>query len=152
MPSHRAGRSLAFESESSEATPFLSMGYDRESSDQPTGLEGLKAFPEAVITEPSVFARNGKKTFETESLESFYKPIASYEGAHRFDPAFEWEAKEERRLVRKVYLSILCYQPSADNDIDRSKDMCLGVFDVLRSAAGQRKHLPGSLRQSSQRS
>lgn len=106
MPSLRAGRLLAFESESSEATPFLSMGIDREPGDhQGTGLKDLKLFPEAVVTEPSVFARTGGKTFETESLESFYKPIDGYEGRHRFDPNFEWEPKEEKRLVRKVCLT-----------------------------------------------
>lgn len=102
MSPFRAGRSLASESESSEATPFLSMGIETDSSEQDTGLKGLKVFPEAIITEPSVFARTGGKTFETDSLESFYKPIDSYEGIHRFDPTFEWEAKEEKRIVRKV--------------------------------------------------
>lgn len=102
MPFPRAGRLLATESESSEATPFLSMGIEREHSDQAIDLKGLKALPEAAITEPSLFARTGGKTFETESLESFYKPIDSYEGLHRFDPEFEWEPKEEKRLIRKV--------------------------------------------------
>lgn len=32
-----------------------------------------------------------------------YKPIAEYEGAHRYDPQFEWEEEEERKLVRRVY-------------------------------------------------
>ena len=32
----------------------------------------------------------------------FYKPISNYEGLHRWDPYFEWENKEEKRLVRKV--------------------------------------------------
>lgn len=109
MPSLRAGRSLAFTSESSEeAIPLLSnMGIDYQDSgndDQHQAAIGLKAFPEAVVTESSLFARAGKQTFETESLESFYKPIHSYEGFHRFDPGFEWEAKEEKRLVRKVCL------------------------------------------------
>lgn len=35
------------------------------------------------------------------NIES-YKPIAEYEGAHRWDPSFEWEPKEEKRLVRRV--------------------------------------------------
>lgn len=37
------------------------------------------------------------------NIES-YKPIAEYEGAHRWDPSFEWEEKEERKLVRRVSL------------------------------------------------
>lgn len=33
-----------------------------------------------------------------------WKPLDSYEGAHRFDPDFEWDAAEEKKLVRKVEL------------------------------------------------
>jgi hypothetical protein len=29
---------------------------------------------------------------------------AKYEGRHRFDPACQWDATEEKRLVRKVHL------------------------------------------------
>lgn len=31
-----------------------------------------------------------------------YKPIEEYEGAHRYDPLFEWTEKEERSLIRRV--------------------------------------------------
>ena len=68
---------------------------DREQSD-------LKVFPEAVVAEPTLFKRTGGKTFETDSLEEFYKPIESYEGYHRYDPNFVWEEKEEKRVVRRV--------------------------------------------------
>ncbi|KAL6708363.1 hypothetical protein ACN47E_003287 [Coniothyrium glycines] len=34
--------------------------------------------------------------------EEYYKPIANYEGAHRYDPFFEWEPKEEKKVVRKI--------------------------------------------------
>ncbi|KAF1844765.1 MFS general substrate transporter [Cucurbitaria berberidis CBS 394.84] len=34
--------------------------------------------------------------------EEFYKPIAQYEGIHRYDPYFEWEPQEEKKVVRKV--------------------------------------------------
>lgn len=43
-----------------------------------------------------------RTTFANDSLESFYKPIETYEGYHRFDPDFQWEPKEEKKLVRKV--------------------------------------------------
>lgn len=33
---------------------------------------------------------------------AYYKPIDSYEGLHRWDPEFEWEPEEERKVVRKV--------------------------------------------------
>ncbi|KAF2272799.1 MFS general substrate transporter [Westerdykella ornata] len=41
-------------------------------------------------------------TFDTSGLETHYKPIDSYEGIHRYDPKFEWEPEEERRVVRKI--------------------------------------------------
>lgn len=41
-------------------------------------------------------------TYMTADAVRFYKPIPSYEGYHRWDPYFEWEEKEEKRLVRKV--------------------------------------------------
>lgn len=41
-------------------------------------------------------------TFDNAGLESHYKPIAKYEGLHRYDPDFDWEPEEERRIVRKV--------------------------------------------------
>lgn len=41
-------------------------------------------------------------TFDKSGLEVHYKPIDTYEGRHRYDPDFEWEPEEERRVVRKV--------------------------------------------------
>lgn len=41
-------------------------------------------------------------TFDTSGLEDYYKPIATYEGIHRYDPKFDWEPQEERKLVRKI--------------------------------------------------
>ena len=34
--------------------------------------------------------------------DKFYEPIPEYEGFHRYDPKFEWDEKEETRLVRRV--------------------------------------------------
>ncbi|KAJ4368812.1 hypothetical protein N0V83_005894 [Neocucurbitaria cava] len=31
-----------------------------------------------------------------------YRPIDSYEGLHRYDPDFQWEPEEEKRVVRKI--------------------------------------------------
>jgi hypothetical protein len=36
------------------------------------------------------------------SLRNFYKPIDSYEGAHRYDPTAQWTEGEEKRIVRKI--------------------------------------------------
>lgn len=47
-------------------------------------------------------AREGKTFDGSSSQEDFYKPIASYEGIHRYDPKFDWEPEEERKVVRKV--------------------------------------------------
>lgn len=32
-----------------------------------------------------------------------YRPIDAYEGAHRFDPLYQWTENEEKRLVRRVW-------------------------------------------------
>ena len=46
---------------------------------------------------------NQKSTFDADSDEaSFYKPIDSFEGRHRWDPEFHRSGKEEKRVVRKV--------------------------------------------------
>ncbi|KAF2205200.1 MFS general substrate transporter [Delitschia confertaspora ATCC 74209] len=41
-------------------------------------------------------------TFATSGFTSFYKPTESYEGYHRYDPKFDWEPEEERKIVRKI--------------------------------------------------
>jgi hypothetical protein len=42
-------------------------------------------------------------TFVTQGLnQSSYKPVPSYEGAHRYDADFQWEPEEERKVIRKV--------------------------------------------------
>jgi MFS family permease len=41
-------------------------------------------------------------TFSNESNDSFYKPIDTYEGLHRWDPNFSWDKAEEKRLVRRL--------------------------------------------------
>ncbi|KAF2749163.1 MFS general substrate transporter [Sporormia fimetaria CBS 119925] len=42
-------------------------------------------------------------TFSTSGVEdAHYKPIERYEGMHRYDPKFEWEPEEERKVVRKI--------------------------------------------------
>ena len=41
-------------------------------------------------------------TFSNESNDSFYRPIDTYEGLHRWDPEFQWDKSEEKSLVRKL--------------------------------------------------
>ena len=38
-----------------------------------------------------------------------YKPIDTYEGIHRWDPDFEWEEEEEKKIVRKVTTKYACH-------------------------------------------
>jgi hypothetical protein len=41
-------------------------------------------------------------TYETNGLESHFRPIDEYEGAHRYDPDFVWHPDDEKKVVRKV--------------------------------------------------
>lgn len=44
----------------------------------------------------------GDATFDQTEDVRYYKPIDTYEGIHRWDPEFEWEESEEKKIVRKV--------------------------------------------------
>lgn len=75
------------------------------SSNNSNHVSDSKAFPVALVDEPVIFDAAGKtreSAFDTDSFEHHYKPIEEYEGYHRWDPSFQWEAKEEKKLVRKV--------------------------------------------------
>ncbi|KAF3923188.1 hypothetical protein ABW20_dc0109463 [Dactylellina cionopaga] len=42
-------------------------------------------------------------TFANSGLDDdLYLPVEKYEGLHRYDPKFEWDPKEEKKLVRKI--------------------------------------------------
>lgn len=47
---------------------------------------------------------NVNTTFERFGKALHHQPVERYEGSHRYDPQFEWEPKEEKKLVRKVGL------------------------------------------------
>ena len=68
---------------------------------------------EADVNKAGTRVRAGGTTFDTAGLTSHYTPIDSYEGKHRYDPDFEWEPEEERRVVRKVRNFSYLYQVSA---------------------------------------
>lgn len=51
--------------------------------------------------------------FDATEDPELYRPIASYEGAHRWDPNYEWTEQEEKRLVRKVIYT-------EDRDVQRT--------------------------------
>ena len=82
---------------------ILKSHHDDSSSEGKRDSESpdlTKAYPVAVVGETSLFHRAGDKTFN--SVDPNWKPIPEYEGAHRFDPNFEWEPKEEKKLIKKV--------------------------------------------------
>ena len=70
---------------------------DRSDSLQPGSVYAVKD-----SLGKDLFSKGAANTFETESLESYYKPIDGYEGLHRYDPSYTWEPAEEKRLVRRV--------------------------------------------------
>ena len=73
------------------------------------------------------FETSRAKPFDNVSLEEYYKPIDSYEGRHRWDPDFVWDAKEERRVVRKVnFCHYLSREPSL-TFTDRYEDLHMGT-------------------------
>jgi hypothetical protein len=77
-----------------------------------------KSDDDASASEPDIpksgFGKHRREgvTFDKAGLETHYRPIDSYEGLHRYDPSFDWEPEEERRVVRKVWDSAPFYTPS----------------------------------------
>lgn len=77
-----------------------------------TGFEKLEASSEADDDErqallPNRSLRGNNTTFERFGRALHHQPVERYEGSHRYDPLFEWEPKEEKKLVRKVGLFTL---------------------------------------------
>lgn len=56
----------------------------------------------AIAKDPLLSSEVSHTALADGSLAAFYEPIDTYEGRHRYDPNFEWEPAEERRLVRKI--------------------------------------------------
>lgn len=72
---------------------------------RPSGLRDRRGMGDAVVTSTGLFSTKATRgaTFEhDDTSERFYKPIDSFEGIHRWDPDFEWEPKEEKRVVRRI--------------------------------------------------
>ena len=46
--------------------------------------------------------KNVDNVWTAPEATELYKPIAGYEGAHRFEPTATWSAEEEQKLVRRV--------------------------------------------------
>ena len=94
----------------------------------------------------------GEAAFDTTEYVRHYKPIETYEGIHRWDPEFEWEEEEEKKIVRTVipnYPQVSSKPPPntlTDCGPDRPAHMCVRLSYFLRTAARQRKHCPGLVR------
>ena len=84
-------------------------------------------------------AREGY-TFDADGLEKeYYKPIDTYEGIHRYDPDFDWEPEEERKVVRKVrrgipFLYLFSHGLSHDQPQDPNQDLTQD-FSFLRASS-----------------
>lgn len=86
-------------------------GYDAKD------LEVAKGAYETTSSSPSS-VRLGESdggVFATGGNIDAYKPIDEYEGAHRYDPHFEWTEKEETSLVRRV-CTIQAFSSALDGD------------------------------------
>ena len=59
-------------------------------------------------TKLDVVENLGRHVYETDDTKEIYKPIAGYEGSHRFDPSFQWDPAEERKLIRIVSQGFPC--------------------------------------------
>lgn len=81
-------------------------GLDQPGSGTPdsTGKPGVSTAVDLQAVESGVRRRGIPidAAFDQSEDPRYYKPIDSYEGIHRWDPEFEWEEWEEKRLVRKV--------------------------------------------------
>lgn len=75
----------------------LPEGEADSASDRPPEKDGLKSTHERAVT------------FSAAEDVRFYKPIESCEGYHRWDPDFEWDPKEEKKLVRKLDYRICAF-------------------------------------------
>jgi hypothetical protein len=68
-------------------------------------LTGSASGSEVEVHKSAKGYREGT-TFATHGLrQDNYRPVDSYEGLHRYDPDFEWEPEEERKVVRKVRMT-----------------------------------------------
>ncbi|KAK8200527.1 major facilitator superfamily domain-containing protein [Phyllosticta capitalensis] len=57
---------------------------------------------DVIYEETPLDAIREESAFATEGIEKYYRPVEGYEGIHRWDPDFEWEPSEEKRVVKKI--------------------------------------------------
>ncbi len=66
---------------------------------------GYDGRSETSSLETSDLVKNVDNVFEAPEATEIYKPIAGFEGSHRFDPSATWTEAEEKTLVRRVRMS-----------------------------------------------
>lgn len=79
-----------------------SQSPDSSCSDTEHDVSDKPGFAATVEAAEGPRQRKGHSTFKDEGLGQFWKPLDTYEGAHRFDRDFHWEEEEEKKLVKKV--------------------------------------------------
>ncbi|KAH8694072.1 putative transporter [Talaromyces proteolyticus] len=83
------------------------LSADDSKTSKPEGVS-TTAHPQEL--EPVRNRVTGKDAaFEQSEDVRFYKPIDSYEGLHRWDPEFEWEEWEEKKLIRQIDLRVCTF-------------------------------------------
>jgi hypothetical protein len=70
--------------------------------DAPSRFSFERRAPQEKYDEHARHTKAGTTFISSGVDEEPYKPIAKYEGIHRYDPEYEWEPTEERKVVRKV--------------------------------------------------
>lgn len=119
---------------SSEQSPWSSTQYTFSAAEasafeemaSPTTIDeiGYAKKNDLRIEEAPMNTARADPTFATSGLDKYYRPVEGYEGLHRYDPDFEWEPEEERRIVRKVCFLIGISQPPETTHLA----CCLGIL------------------------
>lgn len=122
----------------SEQSPFSSTQYTFSAAEasafeemaSPTLDEiGYAKKNDLRIEEAPVNTVKHDPTFATSGLDKYYRPIDGYEGIHRFDPDFEWDPEEERRVVRKVCLCGKRRDALESNVNSENKHICANLYN-----------------------
>ncbi|KAK8248515.1 major facilitator superfamily domain-containing protein [Phyllosticta capitalensis] len=78
-----------------EASAYQEMG-------SPMDAKSYSKKTDVIYEETPLDAIREESAFATEGIEKYYRPVEGYEGIHRWDPDFEWEPSEEKRVVKKI--------------------------------------------------
>ena len=85
-----------------------------ESKLQPT-VSSAESSSSSTYDGPRAQVAKADCAFDTTEDPRYYKPIPEYEGAHRWDPDFEWTEQEEKAVVKKVCQESIHWENSQSN-------------------------------------